>query len=215
MNTSQHRVVMVPNGCHEDWIGEPVEIPARGQVLRLLFSGRLTEQKRPDKVLEIARCLKEKGVCFALTILGDGALYGKLQQMTREMLLTEHVQFAGHVSRDDMRAYYGCHHMLLAPSEAEGMSISILEALFCGLYVLSTPVSGNNELIKNGFNGEILPGEPEAFACAVIRAQTTLASPKERREHHRKFVDTHNWKAIVRQYEHNMSCYGSGETLCI
>ena len=44
-------------------------------------------------------------------------------------------------------------HLLIAPSKAEAMSMSILEAISCGMYVLASNISGNKELIMDGFNG--------------------------------------------------------------
>lgn len=198
------RVTTIANGCYTDWAKEPVDFPVNGQPLRLLFSGRLTGQKRPDKVIQTAIALKEKGVNFQLTIVGDGILKKELQLMARQSGLTDHIHFAGHVPRTDMQQFYSRHHVLLAPSEAEGMSISILEALFSGLYVFCTPVSGNKELIRNGVNGSILPGDPQAFAAAIMAFRDQLPPMQQRKAYQDDFIRTYNWDTIIQHYESTM-----------
>jgi len=79
--------------------------------------------------------------------------------------ISDCVKFHGKIEEDEMPEVYENASLLVAPSRSEGMSISILEALATGLYVLTTPVSGNNELIVDGENGELLEiGNDKVFA---------------------------------------------------
>lgn len=197
------KIEVIPNGCEAARIGEPK--PAPDQPIRLLFAGRLTEQKRPDKLIETARLLAKKRVNFVMTIAGDGVLRESLEKETVRLGFSRQVHFAGLVPREMMPKLYAQHDILLAPSEAEGMSISVLEALFAGLYVITTPVSGSREMITPKVNGEMVSGKPAEIAGAVQRFLQLKTPLEDRKKAHRIFVQQFDWREIVKQYETSLN----------
>lgn len=199
LGRQKHKIEVIPNGCDATAIRDPK--PAPGGTIRLLFAGRLTQQKRPDKLIKVAQLLSKKGVNFKLTIAGDGILRNSLEKETRRLNLTGKVHFAGLIPRKNMPELYARHDILLAPSEAEGMSISILEALFAGMYIITTPVSGNEELITQKINGEITTGVPGNIAAAIERFKNMEMPMDRRKKHYRDFVQKYDWREIVKQYE--------------
>ncbi|MCC5918337.1 MAG: glycosyltransferase family 4 protein [Cryomorphaceae bacterium] len=193
-------VIKIPNGCSDSFIGK-IRTLESGR-LNILFAGRLVAQKRPDILLEAMRILKNNNIPAKLTIAGDGPLKSRLENSARD--LKDYVTFAGLVSREQMPKCYEKHHVLLAPSEAEGMSISVLEAVFRGLYIIASPASGNPDLLQNSPLGSICEVNPEALAKTVM---TFISNPPDlelRRQAHRDFIYKYNWDNIMPQYESAM-----------
>jgi glycosyltransferase involved in cell wall biosynthesis len=203
MGSQKDKIEIIPNGCYTDMHYEPADY-TKNEPLKLLFAGRLTQQKRPDKLIDIAVDLHQRDYTFTLTIAGDGEMINTLKKKAKGKGIAHLVNFTGLIPREQMPETYRQHHILLSTSEAEGMSISILEALFSGNYVLCTPVSGNAELIANGINGEVIPGDIRNFADAVSRFRKNPPEKNIQKKFHRAFCKKYNWSIIVQQYHKSM-----------
>ncbi|PCH98462.1 MAG: hypothetical protein COB85_01480 [Bacteroidetes bacterium] len=141
------------------------KMKSENQTFNIVFVGRLVTQKDPAILLKAVRQLAMRTLKYELNIYGDGPLRKELQTMCVNYGISDCVKFHGKIEEDEMPEVYENASLLVAPSRSEGMSISILEALATGLYVLTTPVSGNNELIVDGENGELLEiGNDKVFA---------------------------------------------------
>jgi glycosyltransferase involved in cell wall biosynthesis len=141
------------------------------------FVGRLTRQKNPDVLLEAwARCATSR---MHLVLIGDGPLRADLERRRSHLLSISGVTFTGAVS--DVRAFVRAMDIAVLPSEAEGISNAMLEAMACGLPVVATDVGGVREVLGNdGKAGRVVPA---GSAAALAEAISTLAaSPALRRE---------------------------------
>jgi glycosyltransferase involved in cell wall biosynthesis len=152
----KHKCVVIPNGCNTDFFAPPAE-DSKESTFTLIFAGRLTKQKDPLTLLKAMEYLFESRIPFQLIIIGDGPLKKKMIQYVRQEGLAETVRFTGWISKEEIRSFYHRAHLLVACSLDEGMSLGILDAMATGLYVITTPVSGVEERIITGVNGEIYP----------------------------------------------------------
>lgn len=144
---------IIPNAC--ETIQFYPDYEKKDSVLKILFIGRLVAQKDPFTFLKSIKLLKEKiGDKFKVSILGDGPLRKNMQKFVEQNNLHELTEFKGWVSKVDMLNEYQSAHIQIISSKAEAMSIAALESLASGLYVISTPVSGNNDIIEEGINGD-------------------------------------------------------------
>lgn len=192
--TSEHTVRKIPNGGYP--ISTDVLSVLSKRPLRLLFAGRLVQQKRPDILLEMMQILKNTDV--ELSIAGEGPLLQKVKNVAEKESLKIH--FLGLISRDAMPKILRSHDVLIAPSEFEGMSISVLEALFAGLYVVTSRASGNPDLIEGTSLGKLVDLDAKKFAKAIL---DILEAPPENEA--RIFAwhalrESHHWREIARQY---------------
>jgi glycosyltransferase involved in cell wall biosynthesis len=144
--------IIIPNGCNTD-----IFIPdfnKKSKRFKIIFVGRLVEQKSPFTFLNAIKILTTKKIDFIVNILGDGPLREKMEDFVLKNELSDYIVFKGWVTKNEMLGEYQSANLQIISSDDEAMSIAALESLACGLYVISTPVSGNTELIENNINGQ-------------------------------------------------------------
>lgn len=137
--------------------------------LRIGYAGRVTiTQKRADLLLETALRLREKGVCFCLSIAGTGDYADILQERIMEEELCDYVDFIGYINRDKIPEFWKRQDIMISCSEWEGHSISQSEAMAAGAVPVITDVSGARDDVTDGYNGFIVPvGDIEALADRI------------------------------------------------
>ena len=106
----------------------------------LLFVGRLTEQKNPMLVLEVAKELAEAGLVKRVRIVGDGELMPELQQFVADNELSDVIILEGFTK--NAYDYMACTEVLIMPSKWEGFGLVALEAMALGVPVVSTNSGG-------------------------------------------------------------------------
>ena len=115
----------------------------RGTTLKVLWMGRLTYVKRPDRVVELAR--RYPKVDFV--VAGDGEL--------KEDLLASapsNLHLVGVQSSDEM---FSIADIVLLTSDSEGMPLTLIEGQMSGVAALATGVGSTSEIIDNGITGII------------------------------------------------------------
>ena len=153
MGKQKTKNIIIPNGCKTKLFVPNVK--NKSDIFTILFVGRLVDQKDPLTFLKAIAQIDKK-LQFKILILGDGPLYKKMQTFIKNKNIEKKVNFVGWVSKQELVAYYQKAHVLVSTSQDEAMSIAALEALSTGIYMISTPVSGNTELIKQGINGDFI-----------------------------------------------------------
>jgi glycosyltransferase involved in cell wall biosynthesis len=143
--------IIIPNGC--DTSKFLPNFSKKSNRFKIIFVGRLTDQKDPFTFLNSIKSFSENNTNFQVDICGDGPLKEKMEKYVKENNLQDIVKFLGWVSKDKMIEEYQSANLQVISSEAEAMSIALLESLSCGQYIISTPISGNNDVIKEEING--------------------------------------------------------------
>ncbi|HRX69992.1 MAG: TIGR03088 family PEP-CTERM/XrtA system glycosyltransferase [Candidatus Competibacteraceae bacterium] len=101
-----------------------------------------------------------------LVIIGEGSLRVGIESLLNEAGLRDLAWLPG--ARDDVSEMLRSFDLFVLPSQAEGISNTILEAMACGLPVVATEVGGNAELVVAGKTGRLIPAsDPEALALAI------------------------------------------------
>jgi glycosyltransferase involved in cell wall biosynthesis len=150
----EEKNVIISNGA--DAAQFYLDFSKRREKLRIIFVGRLVIQKDPMTFLRAVRILFVYTNDFEVHILGDGNLRKKMERFVEENGLTGNVRFLGKVAEGKMVEEYQSAHLMVAPSLSEGMSISALEALNCGVYLIATRASGYEDMIREDVNGEFI-----------------------------------------------------------
>lgn len=166
---------------------------------RLLFVGRLTEQKGLAYLLKALSMLKKHP--FSLRVVGDGELRISLEQEASRLGLQSSVTFVGRLPREEILSEYQQADLFILPSLDEGMSNVLLEAMACGLPMIATAVGDNTTLVESGRNGLLVPAGDERALTEAL--QKLLRDPEARRsmgEESRRRAMGWTWEAVTDHY---------------
>jgi glycosyltransferase involved in cell wall biosynthesis len=120
---------------------------------RLVYVGRLHEQKGLDTLLKALQQLLQQGVAgnICLQLIGDGPLRNELAQQVQQLRISDHVEFMGQT--DQVLALLQQADIFVLPSRAEGISNALLEAMAVGLPVIVSKIPGNVDVVEHRKNG--------------------------------------------------------------
>jgi glycosyltransferase involved in cell wall biosynthesis len=167
-----HKLKIVHCGVDVDtysFADKPAHSQTAGPV-KLLYVGRLAAEKGVPVLLKSLIDLKKEGYQFHLTLLGDGPERASLEFEVQKHGLTEMVFFGGFASQETVRETLLASDVFILPSFAEGVPVSLMEAMACGIPVIGTNVGGVTELIEHGVSGMVVaPSDEQALKSAIFR----------------------------------------------
>lgn len=171
--------------------------------LQLLSVGRLMYQKGYMIGLLTAKKLKEGGIPFTWTIVGDGPQRDELVYNIHAMSLTGQVILAGKKNRDEIINLYENACIFFIPSIYEGIANVCLEAMAMQLPVVSSDCSGMPEVITHGENGMLAPNyDYEALADCIVSISKDFNLRQRMGSHARKTIeDNFTLKRQVNEFE--------------
>jgi glycosyltransferase involved in cell wall biosynthesis len=137
----------------------------------LVTVGRINWVKGWDLILDSFAVFEKKFKNSTLIFVGDGEDRKNLEKKIEKYNLTGKVIITGFMKPIDVIAYLNAADLYLVGSYIEGWSLAMLEALACGKPIVSTDVSGAEELVIEGKNGIIVRSrDPLAYAEALEKA---------------------------------------------
>jgi len=154
------RLKVIPNGIRVDRFAAPRHTTGR----RIGTVGRLVPEKNYPLLLRATAAIRDADLVF----VGDGPLREELQRQAGAR-----VSFLG--QRADVPDLLAGFDVFVLPSNTEGMSIALLEAMAAGCPIVVTAVGGNVELIKHMQTGLVVPPNDEAALRTAI--ERLLADP--------------------------------------
>lgn len=144
----------------------------KAQPPRILFAGNLLASKGVDVLLRALRILRERGIPCRVKVLGEGPARSTLEGLARQLAIAEAVDWSAFVPQDTMPAEYGASTVTVLPTRgrAEGLGLTLVEALLAGSAVVGTPVGGIPEVVVDGETGLLArDGDPRHLADQVAR----------------------------------------------
>lgn len=146
----------------------PISAPDEAQPTRdLVAIGALEPRKNQAYLLHVLQEAKAQGRRYTLTLVGDGPERPALERLTKQLDLTEQVDFRG---VQPHAAHLIRHHRAFAhAATAENCPLSIVEALSYGRPVLAAPVGGIPELFDHGVEGFQWPLHDPAAGATQLR----------------------------------------------
>ncbi|MGB1243454.1 MAG: glycosyltransferase family 4 protein [Chitinophagales bacterium] len=194
--------VVIPNGCNNA-LFKP-NYSEKSKLFKIIFVGRMVDQKDPFTFLKAIKIFAQKNIDFTVHILGDGPLKSKMEAFVVENELSDKVIFKGWVAKAEMLHAYQSASLQVISSTYEAMSIAALESLSCGQYLISTPVSGNNELIEKGVTGDFMEYRDAEGLAKLIEAyyhEKFLSGYLTQEGKVETFREKFSWDNVVNQYE--------------
>ena len=159
-----------------DLLRAELNIPADMPVI--VFAGRICEQKRPAMLAEILKAVRDHGLTFQALIIGDGEQREQLEDLLLQYQLTANVQMLGSVSHQRWLDILIASDILLMPSQYEGISIALLEAMAAGVVPVVAKVGGQDEVVSSDA-GVLIPHEDNELQKYLDAISLLLSNPSE------------------------------------
>ena len=145
----------------------------------LAFMGRLETMKAVDLFPEMLSILKPRFPRLKMMITGEGSLKSWLFSEFEKRNVSSMIDYKGVVETDRVPLLLNKSRIFLYPSRREPFGLSIIEAMACGIPVITTNVFGPGEIVRPDYDGIVVPPDDvNALADAVV----LLLSDRELRE---------------------------------
>lgn len=210
----QRRIVRIPNSTNPA-VFRPVDAGEKAGLRRRLdlpadrsivtYTGRLVTTKGLPSLLRAWRTVIGARPDALLVLVGSGGLglqncEEALRQYVAEHALQSTVRFTGSV--DNVHEYLQASDVFVFPTEREAFGISVIEAMACGLPVVTTRVDGIRDIVRPGVDAlALFPGDDEALAAAVCQAlaggPTIAAIAAEARK---RVVEAYSNESVIATY---------------
>lgn len=155
----------------------------------LIYVGRLTYQKNPQRLLRLCARLKESKPDLKVAIVGTGELEEELKALSQELNLEDTVHFLGF--QPNPIKMVACSKAMILTSRWEGTPMCALEAMALGTPVVSTPSDGMKDLLTDGVSGYLTESD-EQMAVDLLKIFTQPEHRKLLAENARKKFDSLN-----------------------
>jgi len=163
---SKETLVEIPNGVDTNKFSKNT-FEKRKKLKNITYIGRLDSYKGVNFLLSGFKKLLSKVDYARLIIIGNGPDDISLKNMAKDLIIQDYVTFKGR--QEDVLGELNNTDIFILPSLSEGMSNVLLEAMACGLPVVATMVGGNTDLIRDRYNGRLIPpGDPIKLSEALL-----------------------------------------------
>lgn len=147
----------------------------------ILYAGRFSKEKGIDFIIEAFDELNRDMPDTELVLVGQGKEEKRLRRLASDAR-ADTIKFLGPLPHEEMPHILNCSDVLVMASETEGMPTVILEALACGVPVISTKVGDVEHVILNGKIGFIAAhGNIDDYKKKLLKAMTISDEFKEER----------------------------------
>ena len=150
--------------------------------INIVAVGRLEVQKRFDRLIDVAKLLKEHSYSFQIQIIGEGSLRSQLEHQITENNVADCISLKGFVKSP--YALMNESDVVVISSETEGFSLVVAEALCLGKAIVSTATAGPMELLANGEYGIIC----NHTATALFESLQSLINDSSKLEKYQKLA---------------------------
>ncbi len=178
---------------------EAVELNPEEKIL--LHASNFRKVKRVVELVEIMRIVVDHFPSARLIIAGDGPTRIEVERKIEALDLCNNIHLLG--VKSNMQEIMCSADLFLLNSTLEGMPLVLLEAMSCGLPVITTPAGGIPELVRPGTDGVVTKGfDQEEYAQVIIEMLENDEKRKKFGEAGRKRVEeSFSAERVVNMYE--------------
>lgn len=174
-------------------------VPTRREAHTFVACGRFVEKKAPQHTISAFKQVLEKFPAAKLIMIGDGELLDASMALVLELKISGSVEFTGVLNQQEIAGIF-CratvfvqHSVTSAINDSEGTPLTIMEAMACGLAVVTTKHGGIPDIINDGENGFLVD---EHDVDTMAEHMCKLISDPE----HAKLIGERAAKKIVKEH---------------
>ena len=151
----------------------------------VLSVGELNENKNQKVIIQALSLLKDKTIHYVLC--GKGNQMENLKNLVEEKSIKQNVHFLGY--RTDVVDICSQVDVYVMPSKREGLPVASLEAMYCGLPLVTSNIRGLTDVMENGVSGYMCnPEDAKGFAKGIKKLKENPKMRKKMGEHNRETV---------------------------
>ncbi len=156
----------------------------------ILCTGELNKNKNQEQLINAAAILKFKIPNLKILLAGNGPNEANLRQQITDLDLNDNIELLGY--RTDLEKIVPAVDLVVSCSKREGLPLNIIEAMLCAKPIVATFNRGHNELINDGFNGNLVsPDDISKMAECIYEIYS---------DEHKSFLFAENSKIIAQKY---------------
>lgn len=169
LKLERSRLRVIPNGVDPDTFRPSERASGHSGPVRIGMAARFSPEKGHRHLLEAVAKLRSRETRLEVLLAGEGSLRLECARLAAEWGIADCVRFLGLL--EDVPRFLQSLDLFVLPSvAAEGLPLSVLEAMSTGLPVIATDIAGVPEVIADCENGLLVPpGDVEALAAAIER----------------------------------------------
>lgn len=192
------QIECVYNGIDTD-IFKPIANKKEEHCFTVVSVGSMYDLKNQKLLIEAFSILHERNEDTRLSLVGNGELRSELEKQVVKLRLGDVVAFQG--KQSDVSSYLNDADVYCCTSKVEGLPLSVLEAMACGLPVISTPAGGVVDIVKSGVNGYIVNPDAEEIALKLEILMHDQQLRESMSANSRDIAVSINIKECAREYE--------------
>ncbi len=167
---------------------------AKNKIIKIISTGRLIKRKGYEYLIEAVAEMNN----IQVELIGDGNLKEELEKLAKEK--EANISFLGKKKHNELVLYLQKADIFCLPSLNEGMSNSLLEAMACGLPIITTDTGGARELIKD--NGFIVgKGSSPEIKRAIKNYLDNPELLKQHGQKSREIAEKMSWDNVALEYK--------------
>lgn len=203
-NVDMAKVMILPKGIDLDSFKSNSD--ADPKKINAIVTRSLLPEYRHDIILKAFALIKQKGIDFKLTIVGDGKQLSYLKNLAKKLGIEKEVVFTGRIPNTKLPELLQQSNIYISMPITEGVSASLFEAMASNCYPIVSDIPGNQSWIEHNKNGQLVPVDDVDFLAESIMA--AFKDEEQRKiavRENRKFVEENanysiNMKIIADKY---------------
>ncbi len=183
------KVMVLPKGVDINLFNDNNTKPTEG--IHAIVTRSLLPEYRHSSILKAFGLLKEKGIDFKLTIVGDGTQLPALKELAIRLNIEKEVNFTGRIPNEQLPNLLQQANFYISMPITEGVSSSLFEAMATNCYPIVSDILGNQSWITHRENGQLVAvDDKEMLARELLWALENQEFRTQAIIKNRKFVES-------------------------
>lgn len=166
----------------------------------IITVGRIEPRKDYPTLLAAAKIIKNRKLPYRFLIVGDGIDRSKINRLIEDLGLTNEILMIGAVSEEKKAQLYKAADVFVLPTLYEGFGIVFVEAMACGLPIVSTNVGAVSEVV-DGAGKLVDPKNPESLAESIVEVLENESLRQSLSLRAIEVSQKYHWQNILPRYE--------------